>query len=310
VFSDPSGLDGSDKYFEAADQFAANNPLLAHGYRSETANPQQIFDNNMAELRREAAAAANNQIAKAKSLGRALAQDATCCLYKDPHPDPAAHRVAPLVLLALSELIPSGEIGALLDGGDDAAIFDGAGDGPTDAVPDGGDGAGDGGDDAGSGAGDGDNDAGSGGDSGNGDGSTGNDSGDRTTPQTVYASGKSPNGPNASVATPRPWPSDFGPGTTPSTIVGPGAPPTPQGMSTYDSIPNLQDNLSGPQHVYELPQGSPLPDGVDFAPDGGLTGPDGAIPDGHVTIYPTDSSPFSGFQDLVGNLAWKYLGKM
>ena len=117
------------------DDFVNSNPAYSHGVDAGQANAQQIWNNNMQELQNEAQNALQNQIQKQEALARALAQLASFGILRDKCPDPAAHRAAPFVFIALTEgygLIVEGldglsALGDLAEG-DDLGAGSGAGD--------------------------------------------------------------------------------------------------------------------------------------------------------------------------------------
>ena len=131
----------------------------------------------------------------------------------------------------------------------------------------------------------------------------------------LYASGKSPLGPAAQHGghTPRPRPSDFVPGASVALgTVGPEVPPTPSGMSSFDTVDDLLAGLGGPPnstHVYGIAAGTQLPPGINIAVDGDLVIGNQSIPHGHNTIYPEVQLPWNEFRDGIANLPWAYQGK-
>jgi len=77
------------------------------------------------------------------------------------------------------------------------------------------------------------------------------------------------------------------------------------------TLRNLQAELSPSSHIYILPAGSTLPEGIDVFTDEGLTNPLGNInPPGHNTIYPSTNTTLGSLQQKIGGLNWQYLGKL
>jgi RHS repeat-associated protein len=128
------------------------------------------------------------------------------------------------------------------------------------------------------------------------------------TERPLYAGGNSPNGPKGPVgARPAPKLKDFEGLQDPSHTVGAEAPPNPQGMSTFDSIANLKKGLnptdpSKAQQVWQLPKGTPLPQGLAVIADN--------VPQGHNTLFPSLATTFNAFLTQIQSLPWDYLGKM
>jgi hypothetical protein len=125
-------------------------------------------------------------------------------------------------------------------------------------------------------------------------------------PVDLYSAG---GGPNGNRPYPQARPGDFGVprgGPFPGTV-GPEVPPTPQGLSTFNSLENLQSQVGG--HVYMIPAGTELPPGFNVVHDAGLTTPGGyTLPTGHYTIFPETQMSGQQFQSGLAGLPWQYQG--
>jgi hypothetical protein len=86
--------------------------------------------------------------------------------------------------------------------------------------------------------------------------------------------------------------------------VGPENPPFPTGASTFADP--QQAPLSGPYH--RLPQGTPLPDGIQVVADGKDVHPGSQNEPSHHTIYPGSQMTPEQFIDAFLGLPWEYAG--
>ncbi|MBA3462800.1 MAG: hypothetical protein H0T46_22785 [Deltaproteobacteria bacterium] len=77
----------------------------------------------------------------------------------------------------------------------------------------------------------------------------------------------------------------------------------PSGASTFGDV--NQAPLTG--HYHQIPEGTPMPEGVSVRADGVDVG--GPYPPTHHTIYPNRTMPFSEFVEKFMNLPWVYGGK-
>ncbi|MDN4620978.1 pre-toxin TG domain-containing protein [Paenibacillus sp. PsM32] len=88
-------------------------------------------------------------------------------------------------------------------------------------------------------------------------------------------------------------------------VVGPQAPPLPNGASTVTDVNRIP--LSG--HYHTLPEGTELPDGLGVIHDGSDVLPNSPRGHGHNTIYPTRPMTVEEFNQLFKSLPWRYGGK-
>lgn len=107
-------------------------------------------------------------------------------------------------------------------------------------------------------------------------------------------------------------PGDFGlPKDAPAdSSIGPYAPAgltdEVKGLSTFKSPELLAPNAKGP--VWELPDGTQLPNGSAILNDGSEVG--GNMPEGHSTIYPSRETTLSDFQNANKNYGWAPIGRI
>ncbi|MEJ3749690.1 DNRLRE domain-containing protein [Actinomycetes bacterium KLBMP 9797] len=83
--------------------------------------------------------------------------------------------------------------------------------------------------------------------------------------------------------------------------------PNPRGLSTYDSVENLNAGFRSDNPVYRLRQEAldNLPEGLAYFKDGANFKLGGNAPTGHVTIYPTVAMSKSKFSKLISRLPWE-----
>ncbi|WP_406631888.1 hypothetical protein [Amycolatopsis sp. WGS_07] len=83
--------------------------------------------------------------------------------------------------------------------------------------------------------------------------------------------------------------------------------PNPKGLSTYDSLHNLDRAFPSSEHAYRLPEPDVehLPPGLAYFEDGANFGNGGNAPEGHITIYPTEPMSKSAFTKLIKKLHWQ-----
>ena len=87
--------------------------------------------------------------------------------------------------------------------------------------------------------------------------------------------------------------------------VGPEAPLTPQGASTFSDA--RQAPLSG--RYYSIEKGLELPEGLAVTRDDQQADPQSRHRPSHYTIYPSRAMPYSEFTAKFLSLGWKYEGK-
>jgi RHS repeat-associated protein len=125
--------------------------------------------------------------------------------------------------------------------------------------------------------------------------------------QDLFRFGYSPVGPNPGIKPPNSL--DFGIDPellSTDTMVGPETPPLPNGLSTYSDA--IRSGLTG--HYYGIPEGTQLPEGLNYVPDGLDVVPSSINPPTHNTIYPITEMPFLEFVEKIMNLPWTYIGRI
>lgn len=117
------------------------------------------------------------------------------------------------------------------------------------------------------------------------------------TPRDLYAFGSrsGPRGPRPLI--------DFFPDS--SGMIGPEAPPNPQGASLFADPAGCP--LQG--HFHVLPTGTLLPVELEIVAYGVDVDPQSPHPASHHTLYPKSALPTVRFLDFFNRLPWKYAGK-